>query len=314
MASNLSRKHIIGECRDYVMITVGLALYSFGFTAFILPEKVVTGGVAGIAALIYYLLGVPVAISNYAINILLLAMAFRIVGRTFVTRTIFGTTVLSLMMGIMQPMFNEPFVSGQPFMNVILGALMCGMGTGLAFIHNGSTGGSDIVAAMVSKHTNVTIGRVLLYVDLCIISSSYLLFHSVEKLVYGYVILLIISFVCDYVINTNRQAVQFTIISQRWKEITAAINSQTHRGVTILHGTGGYTGNDVTMLIVMCRKIEAVTMFRIIKSIDPHAFVAQGNVNGVYGEGFDAMKVKLASERHKARHGQSATGALVSPD
>lgn len=297
MTRGITRRRLWTECRDYMMITVGLALYAFGFTACILPEKVVTGGVVGIAALVYYLLDVPVAITNYAINVILLVMAFRVVGRTFVVRTIFGSTVLSLFMGIMQPLFPSPLVEGQPFMNVIIGALLCGLGVGLAFIHNGSTGGSDIVAAMVSKHTNVTIGRMILYVDLCIISSSYLLFHSVEKLVFGYVILLIISVVCDYVINTNRQAVQFTIISEKWREITDAINSQTHRGVTILHGTGGYTGHEVTMLIVMCRKIEAVTMFRIIKAIDPHAFVAQGNVNGVYGQGFDEMKVKTRAAR-----------------
>ena len=297
MMRGITRRRLWTECRDYMMITVGLALYAFGFTACILPEKVVTGGVVGIAALVYYLLDVPVAITNYAINVILLVMAFRVVGRTFVVRTIFGSTMLSLLMGIMQPLFPSPLVEGQPFMNVIIGALLCGLGVGLAFIHNGSTGGSDIVAAMVSKHTNVTIGRMILYVDLCIISSSYLLFHSVEKLVFGYVILLIISVVCDYVINTNRQAVQFTIISEKWREITDAINSQTHRGVTILHGTGGYTGHEVTMLIVMCRKIEAVTMFRIIKAIGPHAFVAQGNVNGVYGQGFDEMKVKTRAAR-----------------
>lgn len=284
--------------RDYIMITLGLALYAFGVTAFFLPEKVVMGGVSGIASLVYYQLGVPVAVTNYSINLILLAMAYRVVGRTFVVRTVFGTTVMSVLMGIMQPIFTQPMVTGQPFMNVILGALLCGLGVGIAFIHNGSTGGSDIVAAMVSKHTNVTIGRVILCVDLMIISSSYIIFHSIELLVYGYVILIIISTVCDHVINTNRQAVQFTIISSSWQEINQAITKQANRGCTILHGTGGYTGRDVTMLIVMCRRIEAVGIFRIIKTIDPTAFVAQGNVNGVYGDGFDEIKVSKLKKQH----------------
>ena len=279
------------------MIVVGLALYAFGFTAFILPEKVVSGGLAGVSSLVYFKFGIPVAITNYSLNVLLLLMAFRVVGRTFVIRTVFGFSVISLFFGIMQPLFPQPFVNNQPFMNIILGSIMCGLGVGLAFIHNGSTGGTDIVAAMVSKKTNVTIGRMILYTDVFIISSSYLLFHSIDKIVYGFVILLVVAFVCDYVINTNRQAVQFTIISEKWEEIANSINNEAHRGCTLLHGTGWYTKRDVKMLIVMCRKIESVTIFRIIKSIDKDAFVTQANVNGVYGVGFDEVKVKLHSHK-----------------
>lgn len=297
MALISNKKELLHQLKDYFMIVVGLALYAFGFTAFILPEKVVSGGLAGVASLVYFKFGIPVAITNYSLNVLLLLMAFRVVGRTFVIRTVFGFSVISLFFGIMQPLFPQPFVNNQPFMNIILGSIMCGLGVGLAFIHNGSTGGTDIVAAMVSKKTNVTIGRMILYTDVFIISSSYLLFHSIDKIVYGFVILLVVAFVCDYVINTNRQAVQFTIISEKWEEIANSINNEAHRGCTMLHGTGWYTKRDVKMLIVMCRKIESVTIFRIIKSIDKDAFVTQANVNGVYGVGFDEVKVKLHSHK-----------------
>ena len=297
MALISDKKELLHQLKDYFMIVVGLALYAFGFTAFILPEKVVSGGLAGVSSLGYFKFGIPVAITNYTLNVLLLIMAFRVVGRTFVIRTVFGFSVISLFFGIMQPLFPEPFVNNQPFMNIILGSIMCGLGVGLAFIHNGSTGGTDIVAAMVSKKTNVTIGRMILYTDVFIISSSYLLFHSIDKIVYGFVILLVVAFVCDYVINTNRQAVQFTIISEKWEEIANSINNEAHRGCTMLHGTGWYTKRDVKMLIVMCRKIESVTIFRIIKSIDKDAFVTQANVNGVYGVGFDEVKVKLHSHK-----------------
>ena len=297
MALISDKKELLHQLKDYFMIVVGLALYAFGFTAFILPEKVVSGGLAGVSSLVYFKFGIPVAITNYSLNVLLLLMAFRVVGRTFVIRTVFGFSVISLFFGIMQPLFPQPFVNNQPFMNIILGSIMCGLGVGLAFIHNGSTGGTDIVAAMVSKKTNVTIGRMILYTDVFIISSSYLLFHSIDKIVYGFVILLVVAFVCDYVINTNRQAVQFTIISEKWEEIANSINNEAHRGCTMLHGSGWYTKRDVKMLIVMCRKIESVTIFRIIKSIDKDAFVTQANVNGVYGVGFDEVKVKLHSHK-----------------
>lgn len=275
------------------MIVVGIFIYAFGFTAFILPEKVVIGGVSGIGSLVYFVSGIPVAITQYALNLFLLALAYKIVGKQFVIRTIFGATVISLAIGILQPLFTEPLIPQQPFMNVIIGGILCGMGVGMAFTHNGSTGGTDIIAAMVAKVSNVTIGRTMLYVDMTIISSSYLLFHQVDKVVYGFVVLFLTAWVTDQMINTNRQACQFIIFSPKWERIATAINNEARRGCTVLSGMGWYSKQEVKVLLVMCRKIESVRMFRIIKSIDRNAFVTQANVNGVYGEGFDEYKVKM---------------------
>lgn len=294
----LDRKNLWLSARDYVMIILGTWLYSFGFTAFILPEKVVIGGVTGIGTLIYFMTGIPVGLSQYVLNLVLLALAFRIVGKQFVLRTIFGATLMSLWISIMQPMFNGPMVAQQPFMNIILGGLLCGLGLGMVFIHNGSTGGTDIVAAMVSKRTNVSIGRTMIYVDFGIISSSFLIFHQIDKIVYGLVILFLVSYMTDFIINTNRQAIQFTIFSPRWEDIATAINNEAHRGCTVINGMGWYTKREVKMLLVVCRKIESVTVFRIIKSIDPNAFITQGNVNGVYGQGFDELKLKMPAPTH----------------
>lgn len=298
---SLMKNRRLDNVKDYVMIVVGLTIYAFGFTAFILPEKVIIGGLTGIASLIYFATkqffgyGIPIAISNYVLNVLLLCMAYKIVGRRFVIRTVFGATVISLLIGIMQPLFVEPFVKQQSFMNIIIGAICCGLGIGMTFVHNGSSGGTDIIAAMVSKRSNVTIGRMMMYTDMVIISSSYLLFHSIDKIVYGFVILFIVSFVTDMLINTNRQAVQFTIFSEKWAEIADAINNEAHRGCTMIEGVGWYTKKDVKLLLVMCRKIEQVTIFRIIKSIDKNAFISQSNVNGIYGNGFDEVKIKIKS-------------------
>lgn len=288
--------------KDYIFITIGMAMYAFGFTAFILPQKVVIGGLAGISTITYFVTGIPVAVTNYALNLLLLAIAYRIVGRQFVIGTIFGATMISVWIGLFQPIFADGLVAGEPFMNVIIGGLLCGMGIGMTFTHNGSSGGTDIVAAMVSKHSNVTIGRVMLYTDLIIISSSYFLFHAIDKIVYGFVVLIMVSFITDMVINTNRQAVQFTIFSRKWREIANAINNDANRGCTVIEGMGWYSKQPVKMLIVMCRKIESVTIFRIIKSIDSEALVTQANVNGVYGKGFDTMKIKIKQKRPEAAY------------
>lgn len=237
--------------------------------------------------------GVPVAVSQYALNLILLFFAYRAVGKQFVIRTVFGATVISLFIGLLTPVFEGGIIHGQPFMSVIIGSLMCGIGIGMVFTHNGSTGGTDIVAAMVSKHTNVSVGRTMLYCDMCIISSSYFIWHQVETVVYGFVTLVIVAYMADMIINTNRQAVQFTIFSKHWDKIATAINNKANRGCTVLSGMGWYSKQEVKVLLVMCRKIESVNIFRIIKSIDPNAFITQANVNGVYGLGFDAIKLKI---------------------
>ena len=295
--------------RDYIFIILGLTVYAFGFTAFILPEKIVIGGLVGVGSLIYFTSGIPVAVSSYVLNLILLAMAFKIVGKQFVIRTVFGATVMSALIGIMQPLFPEPLIQQQTFMNIIIGGVLCGFGIGFVFTHNGSTGGTDIVAAMVSKRTNVSIGRVMIYCDFLIISSSYLIFYQIDKVVYGLVVTFLVSFMADQVILTNRQAIQFTIISQHWAEIADAINNEAHRGCTVLDGIGWYTKHEMKVLLVMCRKIESVTIFRIVKAIDNDAFITQANVNGVYGRGFDMVKLKMkTSKNHKSTINLPAEG------
>lgn len=300
---NVSYDKIWRNSRDYLFIVLGMGMYAFGLCAFILPQEVIIGGLAGVSSIVYFLTGIPVAITNYALNLTLLAIAYRVVGKKFVLGTIFGATMISVWIAIFQPLFADGIVQGEPFMNVVIGGILVGLGVGLTFVHNGSSGGTDIVAAMVSKRSNVTIGRMMLYCDVVIISSSFLLFHQVEKMVYGFIVLCLVSFLADLVVNTNRQAVQFTIFSTKWREIANAINNEANRGCTVIDGMGWYSKQTVKMLIVMCRRIESVTIFRIIKSIDSEALVTQANVNGVYGKGFDQIKVKLTD------HGKSESAA-----
>lgn len=293
MKKDFTQKLLI-QSKDYFMIVLGLFFYALGFCAFILPEKVVTGGVVGLASLCRFAFGWNVGITNYTINILLLIVAFRTVGKQFVIRTVFGATVASLLIILMDPLSYTPLVQQQPFMNIIIGAALCGLGLGMTFSHNGSSGGTDIVAAMVTKHTNVSFGRMMLYCDMCIISSSYLIFHSPDKIVYGLVFMLVDSVVADMVINNSRQAVQYMIFSDKWKQIADAITNEAHRGCTVLDGTGWYTKKPVKVIMVMCRKLESVNIARIIKAVDDKAFITKTNVNGVYGYGFDEMKVRLS--------------------
>jgi len=309
--SSKAKKIVLNNAKDYVWLVLGLACCSFGFTAFILPEKVVTGGVTGLASLFHFGLGWNVALTFYLINILLLVMAYRTVGRQFVIRTIIGATITAVLIGLMQPLFPEPIIKQQTFMNIIIGAILCGVGIGTVYIHNGSTAGTDIIAAMVTKHYAISFGRVMLYADLMIISSSYFIFHSIDKIVFGIIYMILNSIVADMVINNSRQAVQFFIFSEKWEDIANAVNNDAHRGCTLLHGTGWYSKRDVKILMVMCRRFEAVNIMRIIKAIDDKAFFSQIQTNGVYGLGFDEVKVRLNKFKP---HVTDETGTIVEPN
>lgn len=302
---------LMTNAKDYVMIIFGLLLYAIGFTAFILPHEIVIGGLSGVGTLVFFASHgkISVAITQYACNLMLLGFAYRIVGKTFVTRTIFGATFISIFIGIFENFFlglGHPLIADQS-MSVILGGILCGLGVGTVFIHNGSSGGTDIVAAMVSKLSNVSIGRTMIITDMLIVTCSFFLpfngdlsqrFEArVPTIVYGWICTFVIAYVTDMIINSNRQAAQFIIFSHKWEEIADRINKEAHRGVTVLNGQGWYSKKDVKILMVWCRKIESVTIFRIVKMTDANAFITQANVNGVYGKGFDTMKVKL-KKRH----------------
>lgn len=279
--------------KDLVFIALGILSYSVGYTAFILPEKVVMGGVSGISALLYYATNIPAGISILVLNVSMLIIAFKALTKQFVVRTVIGVGIMSVFVGLLQPFFQQSLLitPGQDkFMHVIIGALMAGAGLGIVFSHNGSTGGTDIVIAMLNKYFRVSFGRAMQFIDCTIISSSYLLFHSTETIVYGVVFTLVASYACDYVVNGTRQTVQFLIISKKYKEIADTINARVRRGVTQVEGKGWYSKENVELLIVLTRKYESQDVFNLIKEIDPDALVSQSFCHGVFGEGFDKIK------------------------
>jgi len=280
------------EAKDYSIIALGLLFYSISFVGFILPYQITPGGVAGISALIYYSLKIPVGISYFAINIGILALSIKIFGLKFSLRTIFGVLSLTFLLSILQPLITKPFVQGQPFMSCILGGVLCGIGIGIVINARGSTGGTDVLALIINKYKDITVGKGLMFCDLLIISSSYFVFHSIEKIAYSVVLLGITSYTVDMVLNGARQSVQFLIFSERFEEIADAINQQLNRGCTILDGVGWYSKKDVKLVVVITKKTESAIIFHLVKNIDPHAFISQSSVIGVYGEGFDKIKVK----------------------
>ena len=280
-----TKQSLIRETRDYLMIALGLILYGIGWTVFLLPND--------IASIVYFATGFPVQYTYFSINLILLLLSIRILGWKFSIKTVFAVFTLTFFLSIIQRLASGVvLLHDQPFMACVIGASLCGGGIGIAFSSNGSTGGTDIIAAIINKYRDITLGRVMLICDLIIISSSYFVLKDWEKVVYGYVTLYICSFVLDQVVNSARQSVQFFIISEKYDEIARHINVYPHRGATVINASGFYSGKEQKMLFVLAKKRESTIIFRLIKDIDPNAFVSQSAVIGVYGEGFDRIKVK----------------------
>lgn len=294
MSSTLSvrSKQVYREVKDYLLIALGMIMYGIGWTVFLLPSDIPSGAVPGIASIIYWATGFPVQYTYLIINFSLLLLALKILGLKFCLKTIFAVFILTFILAVIQHLITGQLIHNEPFMSCVLGASFCGAGIGVAFSANGSTGGTDIIAAIVNKYRDISLGRVILICDVIIITSSYLVLKDWEKVVYGYVVLIISSFMLDQVVNVSRQSVQFFIISSKYEEIGRRINLDMHRGVTFIDGVGCYTHNNVKLMFVLAKKRESNTIFRLIKDIDPNAFVSQSAVIGVFGEGFDRIKVK----------------------
>jgi uncharacterized membrane-anchored protein YitT (DUF2179 family) len=288
---NIQRKVIIQEIQDYFFIIAGLCLYAVGWTGFLLPSGITTGGVTGISAIVFFATKIPVGVTYFCINAILLLLSIKMFGFKFSLKTIINVFILTFLLSFLQTIVKEPLVKGEPFMNCILGGILCGSGLGLIFNFKGSTGGTDIIALLINKYRHITLGKALLICDVLIISSSYFVFHSIEKIVYGLVVMGVSSYTVDMVLNGARQSVQFFIFSDKYEEIADAIIQQAHRGCTLLEGMGWYTQKSVKVIVVMAKKNESVIIFRIVKNIDPKAFVSQSSVRGVYGQGFEQITV-----------------------
>ena len=302
----MTRKALLTEGKDYAGITFGLLLYAFGFTFFLMPYEIVTGGVAGISAIVYYATSFPNSYTYFLVNAMLLGIGLKILGWKFLVKTIYAILMLTFLLEVMReavPVDEQGNMvkilgEGQNFMSLVIGCIMTGSALGIVFLNNGSTGGTDIIAASVNKFHNISLGTVLIFVDFIIIGSCFFIpqfgtyIDRAQMIVFGFCTMIIENFMLDFIMNRQRQSVQFMIFSEKWQEIAFHIGTKMNHGVTILDGHGWYTGHDRKVLCILAKKNESVMIFRLIKTIDPQAFVSQSLVIGVYGEGFDEMKVK----------------------
>ncbi len=280
---------ILKEVRVYLIITFGLFLHALGWTAFLIPGEIVGGGVSGAAAFIFYATGIPAGYSYLGINALLILLSIKMLGPNFGIKTIYSVILVSFFLSIQQRFITEPIIT-EGFMATVLGGLLGGAGVGIVFSQGGSTGGTDIIAMVINKYRNISPGKIILYCDVFIIGASYFLFESMEKLVYGFVCMGVVAYTIDLVLNGSKQSVQIMIFSKEHDKIASMISEKLDRGITVLDGEGWYSHKHTKILMTVVRKHEAHHINKIVKEIDPEAFISQGAVMGAYGKGFDEIR------------------------
>ena len=302
------------ELKNYFMITVGLTLYAFTWKFFMAPFKFVTGGITGVGGIVEYTTGIPMQYTYFFINIVLIIIAIQQLGWKFCVKTIYAIALMTLMLQFFDFVFEtcptayEILGPDKQLEACIVGSIFIGMAIAFCFLSNGSTGGVDIIAAIVNKYKDISFGRAIMYVDACIIISSFFIVPideaevlqtgmtawalKLQKIFYGFINLVIVNVSLDYMVNSNRQAVQFFIFSSKYDEIAYYITRRLKRGVTLLDSVGYYSGKEGKVVTTIARASQANQLLSAIKQIDPNALVSQSKVMAVYGLGFDKIKAK----------------------
>lgn len=292
----MNQKDIMGMIHDYSIMLFGIILFAIGYACFMLPYGITSGGMGGVAAIIYYATGFPAQYGYFLINLVLLSVALWIMGWRYTTRTLIANVIISLFIGFFQEIITQDdgtltkLVGDEMFMACVLAGCFEGVGLALVFQSGGSTGGTDIIASCVNKYRDLQLGRIMLFLDLFIVGCGYFVFHDLERMLVGYVVMFISMTVLDYVLNMANQSVQFTIISNRYEEIADAVNRHMDRGVTVLNGSGWYSKEERRVLLILAKKREKQRIMQLIRHKDPNAFLSVSNVEGVFGEGFDVIK------------------------
>lgn len=295
----MKQSKILSVLTDYLIVTFGTLLYCVGWTSFLIPGGIASGGGTGLCTIVYFATGIPVAYSFIVLNIFLLSIGFLVLGKGFGFKTIYVIILSTVLFYVLDPNNFEAarklVVSfDDRLITAIVGGLIEAIGISIVLMRGGSTGGTDILAMVVSKYWPVSPGRVYLYADLFIIASVLLLpDKTVNDMVYGYVVMVTFSVTVDSMLMGSKSSVQLLVFSSKYREIADYIRDHKKRGVTALDSVGWYTGQEGKVLLIICYKIQMQDFINTIKEIDPKAFVSVSSTNSVYGEGFEEVKTGI---------------------
>ncbi|MBQ2026579.1 MAG: YitT family protein [Alistipes sp.] len=316
MGISLNKATIGTTIKEYLMMTLGMSLYSFGWICCILPANAAGGGATGLSLLLYHLSGGAISIGTMVliINAILLIIAGFVVGWNFGIKTIYCVLTMSVVMHFLQVWFTvpegwvaeiitardgltlangtivDPFNLQNRLLSAILGGICSGVGVAMCFQQGGSTGGSDIVVMIVNKFYTISYGKFIRLTDGVIISSALFLPDvGIDGVIYGFVMVAVFSYTVDMILSGNQQSNQIFIISKDYKAMADAINNEAKRGATVIDAMGWYSKDNSKVVMCVCRKRDLAMVLKVVRGVDPEAFITIGSVMGVYGKGFDAL-------------------------
>ena len=297
----LAKAGIMREVKDYAYITLGLISYSLGWAAFLLPYQITTGGTTGISAIIYYSTGFPIQWSYFIINAVLMTFAIRILGPRFSIKTTYAIFMLTFLLWLFQLLINnyvevpdmtadgKPLLlgPGQDFMACIIGAAMCGVGLGIVFNYNGSTGGTDIIIKLLRlKFPYLKTGALFFLTDVVIVIASAFVFQNIDKALYAGIVVIITSVVLDVVLYGRDEAKLIYIISDHAEKIAGRLLEELDIGVTYVQGSGAYSGKEKSVIMCAMKKNISPKAEEIVKEEDPLAFMIVTSATEIFGEGY----------------------------
>ena len=319
MSETLLKPSVGRFLREYGLVTVGVVSYALGWSIFLLPNNLIGGGVSGFASILYYATGIPMGVTYLVLNAILLIIGTKILGTGFGGKTIYAIIMTSILLAVLPKVIPQDFITEFALKNgklicTILGGVIAGIGIGLSISQGGSTGGTDIVALLWCKFHPASPGRVILIIDFVIILSSFLfpsyseetgeMLASSDKLaivVYGLIQVTVSGYAVDMYLSGAKQSVQAFIFTKKVEEMADAIAFDMKKGVTVLPAKGWYSKEDKQVLMVVTRKSDLNLLLRYVKTIDPDAFLSVSSVMGVYGQGFDTIKLKTKG-KEKAKN------------
>lgn len=276
---------------ESVMVLVGTALFAYGTYYFITPSNIAPGGVSGISIMVNYGLGVPVGLTSAVINLPLLVIGWRRLGREFLLKTLLSVAAFTIIYDYVLTPLQLPVYGGERLMASLFGGVLTGAGLGIVFYFSGSTGGTDVVSKLLhQRFPHIQLGRAMMIVDLVIITASTLVFRSIESALYAIITIFVMSQVIDVVVYSSDKGKLLYIFSEQYEAVTREILEQMDRGVTLLHGEGGFTRSDRRVILCALRTSEYHRVKKIVRRIDPDAFVIVADSSEIMGEGFKPVE------------------------
>jgi len=268
--------------KDYILIVAGTLLTALAFNFFLIPHKIAPGGLSGIGTVLYYLFSIPVGVTMLLLNVPIFIMAVKELGRDFGFKTLLATILLSLFIDLAK----VPSLTEDSILASIYGGVLMGLGLGLVFQGNATTGGTDLFAKIVHKfHPFVGVGWILFAVDFIVVFTAALVFGPSQAL-YALVSLYLSARVIDLMLEGLNSAKAFIIISDHADDISHRIMTELDRGVTFLDGKGAYTMQKKNVILCVVNRVQVVRLKAIVNEVDPLAFVLVTDVREVMGEGF----------------------------